>query len=688
MSFLYPGFLFALFAIAIPIIIHLFNFRKYKTIRFTNVRFLKEIKQQTQARSQLKYLLVLATRIFAITFLVFAFAQPYFPDNTNTTILTDNLVSIYVDNSFSMEANNSQGKLLDQAKKKATEIAKSYKQTDRFQLLTNDFEARHQRLVNQEDFIELVENIKISSKVKLISEIIGRQNDALRTSKNEGKQSFIISDFQKGNTNIYEIKSDSSVSYTLLPMRSQMRNNLYIDSCWFESPIRQLNKAEKIMVRVRNISDEEYDNIPLKLKVNEQQKALGSCSIGPNTYTDVSMSFTINEPGIINLEIAISDYPVTFDDKFYLNYLIAKHLTVLSIDDSTNKYINTFYQNDSYFDFESVSFMEVDYSSIKEKNLIILNGLTDISTGLGDVLQKFLFSGGTLIIFPNINIDIDSYKSFLSDRLSIDYFHRKDSIKTIIDKINLNHPVFEGVFERAPENINLPEVFIYYHKKSESSSEKNNLMNMKNGASFLSQYKIQNGNIYLFSSPLEEKASRFPLHALFVPIMYKIAISSFSNSDVFYTIGKNQTIKVPQSAFQFDNEATYHLLSNNRNNNADVSFDLIPETRQVAEHTELLLHDNLNKAGNYILSKDSNIIKGYAFNYNRRESDLRCLNDDELSEAIEKLGLNSFNLISASKLKSLFNSNSINDDQELWKLCIIFALIFLGAETYLLRRWR
>ncbi|MCC6723197.1 MAG: BatA domain-containing protein, partial [Saprospiraceae bacterium] len=35
MQFLYPGFLFALAALAIPIIIHLFYFRRFKKVYFT-----------------------------------------------------------------------------------------------------------------------------------------------------------------------------------------------------------------------------------------------------------------------------------------------------------------------------------------------------------------------------------------------------------------------------------------------------------------------------------------------------------------------------------------------------------------------------------------------------------------------------------------------------------------------------
>ncbi|MBL0031994.1 MAG: BatA domain-containing protein [Bacteroidetes bacterium] len=79
MQFIYPEFLFALSVLAIPIIIHLFNFRRFKKIYFTNVRFLKEIKQDTQSKSKLKHLLVLLSRLLALTFLVLAFAQPFIP---------------------------------------------------------------------------------------------------------------------------------------------------------------------------------------------------------------------------------------------------------------------------------------------------------------------------------------------------------------------------------------------------------------------------------------------------------------------------------------------------------------------------------------------------------------------------------------------------------------------------------
>src|SRR4051812_37597068 len=218
MSFTYPAFLFALSAIAIPIIIHLFNFRKFKTVYFSNVRFLKEVKQETQAKSKLKHLLVLIARILFITFLVLAFAQPFIPSPNEKVIIGDKAVSIFIDNSFSMDAINKNGTLLDEAKKRAMEIVAAYKPTDRFQLLTNDFEGKHQRFVNKEEFSDLLDEVKITPATRSLSEITSRAFDQLKQSSSRNKVAFILSDFQKSITDFDKVKNDTGISVHLIPL--------------------------------------------------------------------------------------------------------------------------------------------------------------------------------------------------------------------------------------------------------------------------------------------------------------------------------------------------------------------------------------------------------------------------------------------------------------------------------------
>ena len=66
MFFVNPLFLVALFALGIPIAIHLFNFRKYKLFYFSNTQFLQELKQRTQRQSQLRKWILLSLRLLAL----------------------------------------------------------------------------------------------------------------------------------------------------------------------------------------------------------------------------------------------------------------------------------------------------------------------------------------------------------------------------------------------------------------------------------------------------------------------------------------------------------------------------------------------------------------------------------------------------------------------------------------------
>jgi hypothetical protein len=167
MHFLFPAFLFALAALAIPVIIHLFNFRRYQKVYFSNVQFLKEIQEQQASRRNLKELLILVSRSLAILFLVFAFARPFIPGKNAANSGKQQAVSVFIDNSYSMETLNKEGTLLDEAKRRAKEVVSAYSINDHFQLLTQDFEGKHQRLLSRDEFNDAVDAVKISPQIVL-----------------------------------------------------------------------------------------------------------------------------------------------------------------------------------------------------------------------------------------------------------------------------------------------------------------------------------------------------------------------------------------------------------------------------------------------------------------------------------------------------------------------------------------
>ena len=292
MRFLSPGFLFALLTIAIPVIIHLFNFRKFKKVYFSNVRFLKNIQIQTSSRQHLKDRLILLTRILGLTFLVLAFARPYIPGPLQNKGSQNQVLSIFIDNSFSMETLNKEGTLLDEAKRRAKEIASAYSLNDKFQLLTNDFEGRYQRLLNLEEFQSAVDEVEISASRRELRQIIGRQNDVFLKEPNSLKTIYIISDFQNNLLSIKPVLSDSSTAIRLVRLKSNPQPNVSIDSLWFSSAIHKPADSEQLIVRLKNNSDQEATSVPIKLFINKEQKALGSITVKARSSATDTLSFS------------------------------------------------------------------------------------------------------------------------------------------------------------------------------------------------------------------------------------------------------------------------------------------------------------------------------------------------------------------------------------------------------------
>lgn len=685
MSFTYPAFLFALSAIAIPIIIHLFNFRKFKTVYFSNIRFLKEVKEETQAKSKLKHLLVLAARILAISFLVFAFAQPFIPVENKKVVVGDKVVSIFVDNSFSMDAINVNGTLLDDAKKRASEIVSAYKPTDRFQLLTNDFEGKHQRLVNKEEFVELLDEVKISPASHSLSEIVTRQMDVLQNKGNEIKVSFIVSDFQKSIVNIDKIKNDTAISFNFVPLIAVQKDNVYIDTCWFETPVRQFNQIEKLHVRIKNVSDKVLENNSIKLFINEIQKTPASFNIDKESETEIILSFSSKETGLQHCRIELNDYPVTFDDTFYFSFEVAKNIPVLCINSSTtdiarseSPYLNKLFGSDSLFVLKNSPENKLDYSSLSNNKLIVLNELKTITSGLAQELKRFMSNGGSVLVFPNPQSDLNSYREFLL-AANANYYEALDTINTKVDKVNLEHDIYKDVFDKktfSATNLNLPIVSKHYRISKTTKSNEEYLLRLQNDDVFLSKYDVDKGKLYLSSVSLQPDFSNFGKHSIFVPTLYKIGIYSQSTQPLFYTIGSDEII---ESANVLTGENVFHI----RNLKSD--FDIIPEHKVMDAKTEILVHNQITNAGNYNLFAGKDLISGLSFNFNRKESDLNCFTSDELKEQLVNKNFNNFNILETGTQDLKQSLMEIEQGKKLWKLCIILALLFLAVEGLLLR---
>jgi hypothetical protein len=670
MNFLYPGFLFALLTVAIPVIIHLFNFRKFKKVYFSNVAFLKEIKEQNSSKEKLKNLLILCSRILAIIFLVLAFARPFLPSTSKIDQHKSNIVSIYIDNSYSMEAVNKEGSLLDEAKRKAKEVVKAFKLNDRFQLLTNDFEGKHQRLLNADELIQAIDEVKISSANRLLQQVINRQQSVFTGTSN--RFAYVISDFQQGFAAEQPIKTDVNTNISLVKLNANDLPNVAVDSVWLLSPVHQANATEKLVVQLRNYGDEDAKNIPVKLAINKQQKAISSLNVAAGKTKSDTISYSGLPMGWQKGTVSIKDFPLTFDDELNFSFKVSADQKVLSINGlQAGKYIKALFSADPYFRLTEMPEANINYASLSGFSLIVLNGLSNPSSGLAQELKSYVTNGGSVVIFPNMDANPSVYSQFLT-AINLPAVAALNTAPLKVSNIELKHPLFRDVFETLPQNIDLPQVNKYFSFSESNNNSKENLLQLPANKLFFARYPIGNGQVYLSATGLENEDSNFAKHPVFVPLMYKIAFASAKEQPIYYTAMKDNVLE--SQKIDLGANQSLKLVADN--------FEAIPAVRQANGKTLLYVADQVKRAGFYDVKKGDSTLAVVAFNDNRLESDMHYTSQKNLEKLFDKenvafLDPRSDHIASAVAGK--------NNGTELWKLCLILSLVFLAIEILLVR---
>lgn len=103
MSFLQQSLLWGLFAASIPIVIHLLNRRRHRTVKWAAMEFLLKATRESRGKKKLKYLLILASRTLAIAALIFAIARPLIGGFSSWGGTKIDTVILILDRSASME---------------------------------------------------------------------------------------------------------------------------------------------------------------------------------------------------------------------------------------------------------------------------------------------------------------------------------------------------------------------------------------------------------------------------------------------------------------------------------------------------------------------------------------------------------------------------------------------------------
>ncbi|MCR4659681.1 MAG: BatA domain-containing protein [Bacteroidales bacterium] len=675
MIFANPIMLLGLIAVAVPVVVHLFNFRRYKRVLFSNVSRLSAMQSQTRRRSNLRRLLILAARILAIVFLVLAFAQPVLPNREQQLQSGSTAVSIFVDNSYSMENAGTDGSLLSEASAKVAEIAAAYGPETRFQLLSGDMAGHQFRWLDREELIEAAANLEESANTVNLSQVARRQLDFLHNSNAKNLHLYIISDFQQTVTDIEQLPSDSSVQATLVPLEAASTDNIFFDTLVLNAPAYVRGATVVAEATLRNTGSRDVEKLPVKLYVDGRERAMASVDIPAGGHATAAMRFAVEADGPQDCRVETTDYPVCFDDQLYFSLNIAGPVQATIVNGAaTNSYLTRLFEADSSVTCRQTYAATLDYTVLGNSNFVVLNELRSISSGLAQTLHRYLDEGGALLIVPPAEADLASYNDFLS-QLSMPRMGTFQRRKLRATNIDLGSRLYRNVFAGHNDDMEMPTVNGHYPTSMSANTVREQVIGFADGSDLLLLTPVGKGVAYLLTAPLDANYSDFAEQALFVPTIYNMALFSRQVRQPYFILGSESPIVLGGNA---NPDEVPHLVS------TDGSTDIVPDLRRLGRQTVLIPHGQPNRAGNYRLRLSSGMEEALAFNYDHRESDMTFISRTDLATRLRTAGLGTYSVLNGAGLPLDEQIRARNSGRELWRLCLLLALAMIGIEIALI----
>lgn len=653
MSFAYPSFLWALAVLAIPVIIHLFNFRKTTRVLFSNTRLLRQIKQETTQKRKLKQYLILASRLLFLFFLVIAFAQPFLAATEQITPGRE--VTLYIDNSYSMtSAVGEQTRALDAGLTFARDVASLFPADTRYKLITNDFAPFSNSYKTRAELLDLLTQVRLSPVSRTYAEVRDRAISA-------DNEVFWISDFQKSTMDLEGAAADSANAIHLVALPVEGGSNVFIDSVFLEDPFIVGGQPNTLHVRLRNDGIKAREGLIVKLSINDIQSGTASADLDPNGLAELKFDLVQGLQGMNRMVLSFTDFPVSFDNLFYLTLNFSNKIRVVEVRNG-GTFIEKVFGNTSLFSFRTFSPGNVDLGILGQADLVILHGVDNPDAGLTSAIREYQQGPGTVLIVPSPGSSGTGLRSLVGN---LPLTSSGNAVMQELDKPDYQNPFFENVFEEQTPALAMPRAKPVLTWGSDRSA----LLKFKDGTPFLSR----TGNTYLLAAPLDNAWSDFQHHALFVPVMYRMAASGHRVSQKPYYLLSERLATLQVDSLSGESPV---VLAGKQ--------EIIPAQRRNGDRIILEIPRFSIDPGFYAARLQSDTLGLIAFDMDKRESFLDPWTPEEVKAMLG--GGNNISIFQPAARGSF--TNEIKErylGRQLWKYALLAALLFLLAEVLLIR---
>ncbi|MDO7853713.1 BatA domain-containing protein [Hymenobacter convexus] len=669
MQLTYPWFLLGLFAVAVPVVIHLLQLRRPQRVLFTNTAFIREVEMVTVRHRQIQQWLILLARGLAIVALVFVFCQPFIPAEKETKLLAkSSAMDVWVDNSNSMQVRTITGdNLLQEATAQAGLLGRGNRSISLRLLNVGKKAGSYAEYENGLEKLKLEEG-----------------NGVFRGDIVDGNAPFyLFSDFQKSFFSAKLLdKFGSNRQVVLVPLKGKQTANIYVDSVWLDDAFVRLHTNIGLHIRVRNGGQADAVDCQIKVLLATRQAVAFRVSVAAGKAMTTVAQVRLDNNAMVEGQVILEDRPVTFDNTYYFTLQPAAAIRVLEIGDEP--VTQQLYGNEPLFAYSFAKNGNVDFGLLKQANLILVSGVQRVDAGLREALVSAVGRGASIVIVPSAAGSARASYDLLFKTLGLGTVQWEENAPNPelreVDMPSTQEPFFRDVFGAQQRAVTMPRVAPVL-RWSRTGTD---IMRLRDGESYLASFASGTGRVYVFSAPFAVAYSDFVEHALFVPVMYRMAMLSYRNEQLpAYRLDQGAvTLKLPPAANVAStagrsDEAAFRMVKD--------SLTLIPAQRVAGSEVHLALPEAMNVPGFYQVRQGERLLTTLAFNANKRESELDAYSADDLRQLLGSSHPNVRVVEGGADGAGLAADSAEQTGTPLWRYFLAAALVFLLVEALLVR---
>lgn len=643
MRFQNPDAFWLLFLLLIPILIHLFNLRKVKTVYFTNLFFLKQAEQKRKSTTTLRKWLILLSRLAFLLMLVLAFADPRLLSEAG---VNEN-GALFVDHSMSMQRPSVTGAtLLSEAVALARADASNL--TGPVSLVTIDAPASGWLMSETLD--------ERLGELDFVGQALPLSTAAERAKRAGAKVLTVFSDLQRNTVgDLTQLANDTTMNYRIYDLDPLDVSNIYVDTVYLTSAPGLQNETQ-LLIRL-GLSGADEQRIQVRLEKDDRQIYSELVEVQHGKEITLALGVTTSPYGAYR--ITLSDPNVTFDNIYFFAINPAPRRQVVVISEGTpNRYLSKVFFNTSYFQVNFFQVQDYTESAVLRADLVVLDHLSLIPDWL---LNRVGAIAGRVLVIPAETIDLSSYAQLLGGVPELVV-----SEKVALSTSTLDHPFFARIFLKKSDRMSMPSARVMF--KTSALSEV--LLQTSEGLPVLAARDRQ--RLLFFTTTLNEVSTDFANHSLFVPVMYRLAQEAAADQLAFPVSASSITVPVDSMAAG----ATVRLVSSTQD--FTCGFQRIPAGLRVDLPGDWLV------PGNYVVLNGADTLWRAAFNFSKEESTTDVYTGNELQEIVA--GATHIQLLRTENGQVPNGAGGPGSGSEgLWKYALFLALGFLLIELALLR---